>query len=129
MDANTILEALKSYGYVTPEGADDTTLVFMLISDVNQYIKHYCNVNEVPECLEHVVISMVCGKFLQLKKVTGQLTQIQLDGVLKSVRDGDTTVEYNVSYLADPEATFTAFVDKMINGHESELISHRRLTW
>lgn len=129
MDANIILEQLKAYGYTTPEGSDDRILITLQIDQVEQYIKHYCNVCEIPECLEHVIIDMVCGKFLQLKKMTGQLSQIQLGGVLKSVRDGDTTVEYNVSYMADPEAVFLAFVDKLINGHENELVCHRRLSW
>ena len=129
MDANTILEQLKTYGYTTPEGADDTALITFIIAEVKQYIKHYCNVCEVPECLEYVIIDMACGKFLQLKKNTGQLTQIQLGGVLKAVRDGDTQVEYNVSYQVEPEAQFITFIDKLINGHESELIRHRRLCW
>ena len=129
MDAKIILEKLKAYGYVTPEGGDDTMLITLQLEQVTQYIKHYCNICVVPDCLESVIVDMVCGKFLQLKKSTGQLSQMQIGGVLKAVRDGDTQVEYNVSYQVDPEATFLTFVDKLINGHDEQLIRHRRLVW
>ena len=121
-----VTEKLKSYGYTTVE-PNDIVLINLLRGEVEQYVKHYCNICVVPECLEYVIIDMICGKFLQLKKHTGQLKQ--LDAVLKAVRDGDTQVEYNVSYQADPEATFLVFVDKLINGHNEQLIRHRRLCW
>lgn len=121
-----VTEKLKSYGYTTVE-PNDIVLINLLRGEVEQYVKHYCNICVIPECLEYVIIDMICGKFLQLKKHTGQLKQ--LDAVLKAVRDGDTQVEYNVSYQADPEATFLVFVDKLINGHNEQLIRHRRLCW
>lgn len=125
---DTIIEKLKSYGYGEIEPSD-IVIINLLRSDVEQYIKHYCNICTIPDCLECVIVEMICGKFLQMKKHTGQLTQLQLGGVLKAVRDGDTQVEYNVSYQADPEATFLVFVDKLINGHNEQLIRHRRLCW
>ena len=123
-----VTEKLKSYGYTTVEPSD-IVLINLLRGEVEQYVKHYCNICVIPECLEYVVADMICGKFLQLKKTTGQLTQLQLGGVLKAVRDGDTEVEYNVSYQVDPESTFLVFVDKLINGHSEELTRHRRLCW
>lgn len=123
-----VTEKLKSYGYTTVEPSD-IVLINLLRGEVEQYVKHYCNICVIPECLEYVIADMICGKFLQLKKTTGQLTQLQLGGVLKAVRDGDTEVEYNVSYQVDPESTFLIFVDKLINGHSDELTRHRRLCW
>lgn len=125
---DTIIEKLKSYGYDTVEPSD-IVIINLLRDDVEQYIKHYCNICEIPECLENVIVEMTCGKFLQMKKSTGQLTELQLGGVLKAVRDGDTQVEYNVSYQVDPESTFLVYVDKLINGHTEQLIRHRRLVW
>lgn len=124
---DTIIEKLKSYGYTPSEDGSDLVIINLLRNDVEQYIKHYCNICTIPDCLENVIVEMTCGKFLQLKKTTGQMKQ--LDSVLKAVRDGDTQVEYNVSYQADPEATFLLFVDKLINGHNEQLIAHRRLRW
>lgn len=126
---DTITEKLKSYGYTSSDSVNDSVIINLLRDEVEQYIKHYCNICTVPACLEYVVVEMVCGKFLQLKKSTGQLTELQLSGVLKSVQDGDTRVEYNVSYMADPEATFLTFIDKLINGHMNELVAHRRMRW
>lgn len=127
MEVETIKERLSSMGYECVDA--DTFAIQYTIGDVEQYIKHFCNISEVPACLEYVWIDMVCGKFLQTKKSMGQLTSIQFEPLLRSIRDGDTTVEYNNSYMSDPETFFNTLMEKLINGHNVELIAHRRLRW
>lgn len=127
MDVETVKEQLSAMGYECVEG-DDFAIKYT-ISDVEQYIKHFCNISEVPACLEHAWINMVCGKFLRTKKSMGQLTAIQFEPLLRSIRDGDTTVEYNNSYMSDPETFFNNLMDSLINGHNVELLAHRKLRW
>lgn len=122
-----VQERLTSLGYVMQE--NDDKMIGYAIGNAEQSIKHFCNINFVPECLDYVLIDRACGEFLQLKKSFGQLNSIQVDPVLKAVQDGDTNVEYNVSYLADPEATFKEVVEKMRTSHEWELIRHRKVVW
>ena len=125
MDIEQIKERLADLGYTCVDG-DDFNIQF-LMGKCEQYIKHYCNITEIPECLNYVLVDMVAGEFLQVKKATGQLTSIQIEPIVKKIQDGDTTVEYNVS--GDSEAIFNTFVDNLINGHETELIRHRKLVW
>lgn len=121
----TIKERLVSLGYECAE-SDDFALKFT-IEKAEQYIKHFCNISEVPACLEHVLVDMVCGDFLIQKKTMGQLTSIQIEPIVKRLTEGDTTVEYAAT--TDREATFNAYLDKMVHGHTDDLIAHRKLRW
>lgn len=127
METETIKERLASFGYECVD-SDDFVIRYM-IGKVEQEIKHFCNIAEVPACLEYVWIDKVCGEFLNSKKSMGQLTSIKFEPLMSSIRDGDTTVEFNNSYESDPEAFFKTFVTKLIDGHNEELIAHRRLHW
>lgn len=120
-----VKQRLKSLGYECVE-SDDFALDFV-IKKAEQHIKHFCNISSVPDCLEYAMIDMVCGDFLMQKKTMGQLTSIQIEGIVKRLTEGDTTVEYNVT--TDREATFNAYLDKMVSGHNADLLAHRKLRW
>ena len=125
MDLEKIKLRLKSLGYETVE-SDDFALDFVM-NKVEQHIKHFCNIDVVPECLEYVFVDMVCGEFLQSKKSTGQLTALQIEPIVKRIQDGDTTVEFVAN--VDNEAIFNSFVNKLISGYEADLIAHRCIVW
>lgn len=125
MDLEKIKLRLKSLGYEVVEG-DEFALTFIM-SKVEQHIKHYCNIEFIPECLEYVFIDMVAGEFLQTKKSTGQLTSLQIEPIVKKIQDGDTTVEFSAT--ADMDAMFNQLTDKLIHGYESDLLRHRKLVW
>ena len=120
-----VKQRLTSLGYECVE-SDDFALDFV-IKKVEQYIKHFCNISSVPDCLEYAMIDMVCGDFLMQKKTMGQLTSIQIEGIVKRLTEGDTTIEYNVT--TDREATFNAYLDKMVSGHNADLLAHRKMRW
>ena len=120
-----VKQRLASLGYECVE-SDDFALDFV-IKKAEQHIKHFCNISSVPDCLEYAMIDMVCGDFLMQKKTMGQLTSIQIEGIVKRLTEGDTTVEYNVT--TDREATFNAYLDKMVSGHNADLLAHRKLRW
>lgn len=127
MEVETIKERLSSMGYECVDG--DEFAIRFAMGNAEQYIKHFCNISEIPACLEYAWIDRVCGEFLSAKKSMGQLTSVQFEPLLSSIRDGDTTVEFNNSYENDPEAVFSRFVDKLLNSHNAELLAHRRLRW
>lgn len=116
---------LTSLGYEVVE-SDDFGLQFA-VQKAEQYIKHFCNIIEVPDCLTHVLVDMAAGDFLLTKKSIGQLSSMQIEPIVKKIQEGDATVEYAAT--VDREATFNAFLDKMVHGHDSELIAHRKLRW
>lgn len=120
-----VKERLKSLGY-EPVEIDDFGLQFA-VQKAEQHIKHFCNISEIPECLAHVLIDMAAGDFLLTKNSIGQLSSMQIEPIVKKIQTGDTTVEYAAT--VDREATFNAYLNKMVLGHESELIAHRKLRW
>ena len=115
---------LKSLGY---ELEDDYVINFAM-DKTEQYIKHFCNIDEVPDCLEYVFIDICCGEILRDKKATGQLTSIQLEQVVRSIKDGDTEVSFGSSGVS-AESRFESLIDKLTNGHIDSLIRHRQLCW
>ena len=120
-----VKERLKSLGYEVVE-IDYFGLQFA-VQKAEQYIKHFCNISEIPDCLSHVWIDMAAGDFLLTKKTVGQLSSMQIEPIVKKIQEGDTTVEYAAT--VDREATFNAYLDKMVHGQDSELIAHRKLRW
>jgi hypothetical protein len=127
MVTEAIKDRLSSFGYECADG--DYFAIQYMIGKVEQEIKHFCNIVEVPACLEYVWVDKVCGEFLNSKKSMGQLTSIKLEPIMSSIRDGDTTVEFNNSYESDPDALFKIFVNKLIDGHTDELLAHRKIKW
>ena len=76
MNLEQVKIRLKSLGYEVEQG--DYLALDFLIKKTEQHIKHFCNINEVPECLNYIAIDMVAGDFLKSKKSMGQLTNVQM---------------------------------------------------
>lgn len=121
----TIKSRLKSLGYEA-DNNDIFALQFVL-TQVENHIKNFCNINEVPAELESVVVDKVCGTFLSQKKASGQLTSAQIEGVAKRITDGDTTVEFAGN--TDAETVFGSYINNLVNGHDGCLLRYRRLVW
>ena len=115
---------LKSLGYEL----EDNEAIEFAMNKTEQYIKHFCNIDVVPDCLEYVFIDISCGEILRDKKATGQLTSIQLEQVVRSIKDGDTTVEFGTGQTSGDDR-FDSLVNKLINGHMDSLVHHRQLRW
>lgn len=115
---------LKSLGYEL----DDDYIIDFAMNKTEQYIKHFCNIDEIPDCLEYVFIDICCGEILRDKKATGQLTSIQLEQVVRSIKDGDTEVSFGTGSVS-AESRFESLINKLINGHTDSLIRHRQLCW
>lgn len=113
---------LKSLGYDVVE-SDEFALNFIM-GKVDQHIKNFCNIDEVPECLEYVFVDMCVGELLQTKQASGQL---DIEQIVKKIQDGDTTVEY--SSTVDSMSLFNQLVEKLLNGHTNDLIAHRCIVW
>ena len=123
-----IVERLRQLGYVATS-EDDSQIEFELEKIIRQ-AKNYCHIDEVPEILDYRIVDRVCGEFLYYKKNAGQLNDFDYDAVIKSIREGDTTVTYAVGQGEDtPENRFDAFVKKLELGFNKELTRYRRLIW
>lgn len=130
LDVTTLIaeikERLTSLGYMATE-VDDKSIEFQL-NKVELYIKHWCNIDEVPECLKYVVIERVCGEFLLEKASFNQLDETLVSSLVKSTKIGDTEIDYQVG-ATTPLDILRSQCKNMTSYGKTELLAHRRLGW
>lgn len=130
LDVTTLIaeikERLTSLGY-TATDADDKSIKFQL-NKVEQYILHWCNIDEVPDCLKYVVIERVCGEFLLDKASFNQLDETLVNSLIKSTKIGDTEINYQVG-ATTPLDILRSQCKNMTSYGLSDLKAHRRLSW
>lgn len=121
-----IKERLASLGYNATE-VDDKSIEFQL-DKVEQYIKHWCNIDEVPDCLKYVVVERVCGEFLLEKASFNQLDEALVGSLVKTTKIGDTEIQYQVG-ATTPLDILRSQCKNMTSYGKTELIAHRRVSW
>lgn len=123
-----VIERLQMLGYTATE-TDYPAIDYELNSVIN-YTLNYCNITEVPAIVEPKLIDRICSYFLYYKKNSGSLEGFDYDTVIKSIKEGDTTITYAVGQGEDtPENRFDAFVKQLERGFDKWLTPHRRLRW
>ena len=123
-----VTERLKDLGYTITD-SDITMLQFELDKTID-YVKNYCNITTIPEILDNRIIDRVCSYFLYNKKNSGSLDGFDYDVVIKSVKEGDTTITYAVGQGEDtPENRFDAFVKSLERGFDKWITPHRCVRW
>ena len=123
-----VITRLKMLGY-TAEQADYDQIDFELAMTLN-YVRNYCNITEIPEILDCRIIDKVCSFFLYYKKNSGSLEGFNYDAVIKSIKEGDTTLTYAVGQGEDtPENRFDSFVKQLERGFDKWLTRYRCLSW
>ena len=128
VSVSKVKQRLEQLGY-TPVASDDDMLEFELTRILN-YVLNFCNITEIPEILDYRIIDRVCADFLYYKKNSGSLEGFNYDTVIKSVKEGDTTVTYAVGQGEDtPENRFDAFVKQLERGFDKWLTHYRCVRW
>lgn len=123
-----IIDRLMQLGYIATE-ADHVQIDFELKSITN-YVMNYCNITTIPEIVDPRIIDRVCSDFLYYKKNSGSLEGFNYDAVIKSIKEGDTTLTYAVGQGEDtPENRFDAFVKTLKNGFDKWITPHRKVRW
>ena len=123
-----VKDRLTMLGYVSSD-EDDGQISFELTKTIN-YVKNYCNITEIPSILNLRIIDRVCADFLYYKKNSGSLEGFNYDAVIKSIKEGDTQIQYAVGQGEDtPENRFDAFVKQLERGFDKWCIPHRRIRW
>lgn len=123
-----VIDRLKQLGYTTTE-TDNEQIDFELEKTLN-YVLNYCNITEIPEILNVRIIDRVCAYFLFYKKNSGSLEGFNYETVIKSIKEGDTTLTYAVGQGEDtPENRFDSFVKSLERGFDKWIVPFRRLRW
>lgn len=125
---DNIVNRLTQLGY-KPSEKDNGQIEFEL-NKILSYVKNYCNITVIPEILDPRIIDRVCSDFLYYKKNSGSLDGFNYDAVIKSIKEGDTQIQYAVGQGEDtPENRFDAFVKSLERGFDKWITPHRRLRW
>ena len=122
-----VIDRLTHFNYIADE-EDNPHIEFELEKTIN-YVMNYCNITEIPKILDYRITDKVCADFLFYKKNSGMLTNFDYDLVIKELKEGDTTVKYNVDGGDTPEDRFDKFVKQLERGFDKWITPHRRLRW
>lgn len=128
---NTITEKvvnrLVSFGY-DPTNEDDWMIAFTIQKSVN-HVLNEINHSTVPNGLVELVVDMICGELLNAKFLSGQLNlaELDLDGMIQSVQEGDTTVSFSTE--GSDEAKLKGLLSWLIQGKGCDLLCYRRMRW
>ena len=124
-----IVKRLKQLGYTVVD-ADNDQIEFELEKITNYVINNFTRTDDIPSILDPRIIDRVCSDFLYYKKNSGSLDGFNYDAVIKSIKEGDTTLTYAVGQGEDtPENRFDAFVKQLERGYDKWITPHRRLRW
>ena len=123
-----VIKRLNHLGYTATE-ADYDHIDFELEKTID-YVMNYCNITTIPEILNLRIVNRVCSDFLYYKKNCGSLNGFDYDAVIKSIKEGDTTITYAVGQGEDtPENRFDSLVKSLERGFDKWCTPHRRLRW
>jgi len=123
-----VSKRLNHFGYTTND--DDKSQIEFELDKWSKYILNYCNISEIPEMVYPRLIDRVCAEFLFNKKNSGTLEGFDYDAVIKSIKEGDTTITYEISHGESiAETRFDALVKQLERGFDKWLTPYRRLRW
>lgn len=123
-----VIARLRQLGYTVTE--NDYDQIDFELEKTTNYVLNFCNITTIPEILDPRIIDRVCGEFLYYKKNSGSLEGFNYDAVIKSIKEGDTTITYAVGQGEDtPENRFDTFVKSLERGFDKWCAPHRRLRW
>ena len=124
-----VIDRLDQLGYVADE-TDYAQVDYELNKIINYVINNFTRTSDIPEILYPRIIDRVCADFLYYKKNSGSLKGFNYDVVIKSIKEGDTQIQYAVGQGEDtPENRFDAFVKHLERGFDKWCTPHRRLLW
>lgn len=128
VSAEMIKERLVHLGYTATN--EDNSRIDFEMGIALDYVHNFCNRQDIPEVLDRAIVNKICASFLFYKKNSGGLEGFDYDAVIKSIREGDTTVTYAVGQGEDtPENRFDTFVKSLERGFDKWLTPHRKIRW
>jgi hypothetical protein len=125
---DNVIDRLKQLGYTATES--DYDHIDFELGKTQNYVMNYCNIVTIPDILDPRIIDRVCSDFLYYKKNSGSLKGFNYDAVIKSIKEGDTQIQYAVGQGEDtPENRFDAFVKSLERGFDKWCTPYRKLRW
>lgn len=122
-----VVQRLVSFGYIPTEN-DAWVIAYSTKGTVN-HVLNEINHKTIPEGLFKIVADMICGEVLNTLFLSGQLnlTALDLDGMIQSVTEGDTSVTFSAE--GSDEAKLKGLLSWLIQGKGSDLVCYRKMRW
>ena len=122
-----VVSRLVSFGYDPTE--DDAWMIAFTVKGTVNHVLNEINHSVVPTGLHEVVVDMICGEVLNAKFSSGQLelTSLDLDGMIQSVSEGDTTVAFSAE--GSDESKLKGLLSWLIQGKGCDLLCYRKMRW
>ncbi len=113
----TQLEKLKKLLGIPLDNDSKDFLLEFTLGDVEQTIKDYCNIKEIPESLNNTMLRMAVDLYRN-ENLGEEESSL---GSVSSIVDGDTTVSY--------KSSANEFKDTLIKDYKVQLNRYRKLVW
>lgn len=109
------LEKLKALLGMEDDSKD--VLLQFTIEDVEETIKNFCNIEEVPEGLLNTGYRM-CMDLYRNENLGDESNPL---GSISSISEGDTSTSFR--------SNATEFKDSLLKNYQAQLIKYRKLVW
>lgn len=121
---------LKVKGFTVDEEDGDTAdMLEDALARADQYIRNFCNLQEVPDQLCYPLTDMACGYFLRDLYNTGKLDEMYgIESGVSSLKLGDTQINYTEDG-SGANARLLSIISGLLDGKEGELLRFRKLSW
>ena len=123
-----VVKLLTKIGY-TPTEKDDFLIDFS-IDKVENDIKNYCNIGEIPDGLAYVFCYRVCGEFINAKKNSGSLEMQNMKintAFVTSISIGDTSTSF--SDKNSDENRINSLINYLLTTGQDTINSYRCIKW
>ncbi|AJA42658.1 head-tail connector (endogenous virus) [Clostridium phage phiCT9441A] len=113
----TNLEKLKKLLGITLEDNSKDFLLEFALEDVEQIVKNYCHIKEIPEALNNTVLKMAIDMYRN-ENLGEEESSL---GSISSITEGDTSISYRSSA--------NEFKDSLLKDYKAQLNKYRKLVW
>lgn len=123
-----VVKLLTKIGY-TPTEEDDFLIDFS-IDKVENDIKNYCNIGEIPDGLAYVFCYRVCGEFINAKKNSGSLEMQNMKintAFVTSISMGDTSTSF--SDKNSGENRINSLISYLLTTGQDSINAYRCIKW
>ena len=110
-------EKLQKLLDITAPDSNITFTLEFILEDVNEIVKSYCNITEIPSALNNTVIKMAIDMYRR-QGLGSEETPL---GSISSITEGDVSISYR--------SNATEIKDSLLTNYKSQLSKYRKLVW
>lgn len=107
------LETLKSLLGITEEGQEP--LLEFALRDAEETVKNYCNLEEIPEGLEHTIMRMAMDLYRN-----EQFGDSAVPMAVKSISEGDTSTSFGI-------VESSGYAQALLKDYQKQLNRYRKV--